>query len=133
MTEFCTTESVGLLNTASCSMYGRQVSTSTSSRRRVFAFAAVLVRAVGPGVGELILRVVVRVEAQPDLLEVVGAAHPRRGLAHLLHGRSKQPDQDAMIAMTTNSSINVKPRGVRCRALVRPREMKGEGMRVRPR
>jgi hypothetical protein len=34
------------------------------------------------------------VHRQPELLEVVGTAHPRRGLAHLLHGREQQADED---------------------------------------
>ena len=47
-----------------------------------------------PRRGELVVNVVVVVQTQPDLLHVVGAFHPVRGLPDLLHGGQKQANQD---------------------------------------
>jgi hypothetical protein len=44
------------------------------------------------------------------LLEVVGTAHTPGGLAGILDGGQQQSDEEAMMAMTLNSSISVKPR-----------------------
>jgi len=51
-------------------------------------------------------RVVVKSES--DLLEVVAARHPSRGLADLLDGRQEQSMRIAMMAITTSNSISVK-------------------------
>ena len=45
-------------------------------------------------VGEGVAAVVVHLEGEADLLEVVGAAGAGGGLAHLLHGRQQEADQD---------------------------------------
>src|SRR5262249_21909723 len=46
------------------------------------------------GVGQPTLDVVMVVEGQADLFEVVGALHPRGGLADLLHCRQQEADED---------------------------------------
>ena len=46
-----------------------------------------------PG-GRVLMRVVIAVGGQADLLEVVGALDPAGGLADLLHRRQQQADQD---------------------------------------
>src|SRR5262245_21920117 len=43
---------------------------------------------------ECVVRRVVVVQAEADLLEIVGALHPVGGLPDLLNGREKQADQD---------------------------------------
>jgi hypothetical protein len=43
--------------------------------------------------GQLFVGGVIVVDRQPDLLEVVAAAHPPRGFASSLDGGQQQPDQ----------------------------------------
>ena len=45
---------------------------------------------------------------QDELLLIVGALRDVGRLAHLLHGGDQQPDQIAMMAITTSNSISVK-------------------------
>jgi len=50
----------------------------------------------------------VGMDAQPDLLEVVGTLGPCGGLADFLDGGQQQPMRMAMMAITTSSSMSVK-------------------------
>ena len=59
--------------------------------------------------GERPERLVVIVRGQPDLLEVVQALRPPRRLAPDWTAGSKRAISTAMMAMTTKSSIRVKP------------------------
>ena len=74
-----------------------------------FGMAAPFAHADGPGVEvvggavhrlvdvpgrQLAERVVVGVQGDPDLLQVVLALRPGRGVPHLLDGGQEQPDQD---------------------------------------
>jgi hypothetical protein len=49
---------------------------------------------------------------QRDLLQIVDALCPPSRLARGLHGRQQRDDQTAMMAITTSSSIEVKPRPI---------------------
>ena len=59
---------------------------------------------------EAAIGVVVVARRQGDLLEVVGALHAPGGLTSCWTAGSSSPIRTAMIAMTTRSSISVKPR-----------------------
>src|SRR5215510_10232291 len=71
-------------NAFCCSMYGRMV----KAQEPVWSGA----RAAG-GREELVRGPKIE-DASADLLEVVGALGPVGRLAHSLHGRQQQPDQD---------------------------------------
>ena len=71
----------------SCSTYGRiRPGSSTRPTDAPFTYE--------PGRGEALVGRVVVVDGQADLLEVVLALQPGRGLADLLDGGEQQPDQD---------------------------------------
>jgi len=56
------------------------------------------------------INIVIIVQCDADLLEVALALSPPIRLACLLHGWQQKSNQDAMIAMTTSSSMSVNAR-----------------------
>ena len=64
----------------------------------------------GAADGEGPVGIVIVVGRQGELLEVVGALGPPRGLAHAWTAGSNREISTAMIAITTSNSISVKPR-----------------------
>ena len=67
---------------------------------------------VGSG-GQPTLGVVIRLQSEPNLLEIVGALGSPGRLACRLDGRKSSAIRMPMIAITTSSSTNVKPSALR--------------------